>query len=372
VPSSSAIESRPVSGRIQGLDVLRGIAILLVLLRHAWPDLFGGAGIVGVVMFFALSGYLITGILVGDIGKYGRIRYGRFYRNRALRLIPPLLFMLAGLAVISLTFDPLDDRSALLRTVLVGLTYTSNIPHIHGSPAIGHLWTLATEEQFYLVWPLLLSLGLRLRVLRWFVIAAGCGLYLVCWVSLLLVAPHYGIVYTLPTSWAVSMVIGAAACLSQRHWEPLVSSRRRLVGMLGAVGITGLLAISLLPDLKDSALAYSLFGPLIATLSVLLIVALRTWQTVPLRAMLPLFWLGTISYAAYLWDYPIDLWLRALLPGALVPLLSIAATVAAATISWFAIERPVMAWRRRLDERRRVIVGLGREGPLRTAHDLIR
>ena len=93
-------------GRIAGLDLIRGLAIALVLLRHAWPSTFAGGGIVGVVMFFALSGYLITGLLLSDIRRLGRVRYVRFYRNRALRLVPALVLMLGALDVVTLDLDP--------------------------------------------------------------------------------------------------------------------------------------------------------------------------------------------------------------------------------------------------------------------------
>ncbi|WP_425455718.1 acyltransferase family protein [Cryobacterium soli] len=110
--------------------MLRGIAIALVLVRHAAPSVFGGAGIVGVVIFFALSGYLITAILHRNILKSGRVRYARFYRNRALRLIPALVFMLMGLTVITLTINPLDDRTRLVRTLLGGFPTHRTFPLI--------------------------------------------------------------------------------------------------------------------------------------------------------------------------------------------------------------------------------------------------
>ncbi len=97
--------------RIEGLDLLRGLAIALVLIRHSQLIHFGGGGIVGVVIFFALSGYLITGLLVKDLTSYGRIRYGRFYLHRATRLLPALFALLAVYALITFIWNPLrEDR----------------------------------------------------------------------------------------------------------------------------------------------------------------------------------------------------------------------------------------------------------------------
>lgn len=146
-----------MTGRLVGLDLLRGVAVALVLLRHALPEAAPGAGVVGVVMFFALSGHLITGVLVADRERGGRIRLARFYRRRATRLLPALVVVLAAVVVVTLVADPLGDRAELPRTVLVALTWTANLPFDQGSDAIFHLWTLATEEQFYLLWPALLG-----------------------------------------------------------------------------------------------------------------------------------------------------------------------------------------------------------------------
>ena len=153
--------ARRVTGttqRIAGLDLLRGIAIGLVMLRHAVPELAPGAGVVGVVMFFALSGYLITGLLSGELDRTGRLDLRRFYARRARRLVPALLALVAAVVVVTLLLDPLGDRDQLLKTVVVALTWTGNLPFGHASDATFHLWTLATEEQFYLLWPALLLL----------------------------------------------------------------------------------------------------------------------------------------------------------------------------------------------------------------------
>jgi len=338
--------------RIEGLDLLRGIAIALVLIRHAWPEAIGTAGIVGVVSFFALSGYLITGLLMRDIRQNGRVRYGRFYRNRALRLVPPLVLALAFFAAYTLIVNPLDDRGDVARSVIVGLTYTMNIPFDHGSPALSHLWTLATEEQFYIVWPLLLALGVRWRKLRWLVIGAAVASLVVCGATIVLAAPSVGKVYTLPTSWAIAMIIGAAAKLGEARIERSLTPLRRT--WAGALGLAGLLGLSLLPEAKGSPATYLILAPAIAILTVALIMQLKTWGVLPSAWLRPMLALGTISYAAYLWNYPIVMWLgeRPFEPARAV--LSIVLTIVAATVSWWAVEVPAQKWKERLDKRARL------------------
>ncbi|NHD19419.1 acyltransferase family protein [Actinopolyspora sp. BKK1] len=115
---------------------------------------------VGIVMLFTLSGYLITGVLTKELATRGRIDYRRFYLRRARRLLPALLVMIVVFVVVTTTLAPLDDGDSQLPvTVVTLLTFTGNLPIIHLSGAVFHCWTQATEEQFYLIWPALLALA---------------------------------------------------------------------------------------------------------------------------------------------------------------------------------------------------------------------
>jgi peptidoglycan/LPS O-acetylase OafA/YrhL len=340
--------------RVAGLDLIRGFAILLVLLRHAWPEVFGGAGIVGVVTFFALSGYLITGLIKRDIDSYGRLRYGRFYRNRALRLLPALCFMLLGFACVEGTYNILGHRSEILPSVIAALTYTMNIPGLpHGSSAVSHLWTLATEEQFYLVWPAIIAAGVRFRKTRWVVGICGILALLVSAATIAVVWPEVERVYSLPTSWAVAMIIGAAANLGRSQiarWLPQHLLVRRLIA---SSAFLLLVALSFVPEPKGMAIAYLLGGPLVAFCTVILIDYVGRWTNLPTPALGPLLWLGTVSYAAYLWNFPIATWMgsRPLAPALAVG--SILLTLGAAAISWWLVELPFNRLRQRIDVRTR-------------------
>jgi peptidoglycan/LPS O-acetylase OafA/YrhL len=337
------------SGRIEGIDLLRGLAIALVMARHAVPDVLPGAGVVGVVMFFTLSGYLITGLLRAELASRGRIDLRRFWARRALRLLPALLVMVAGLVVVTLVLDPLGERPGLPRAVLVALTYTADLPFAHGSDAVFHLWTLAVEEQFYLVWPLVVVLlAGRLRWRTTLVVAAAACL-LACVAVVVLVAPDVDRAYPLPTTWAVCFVIGAAA--------RAVPDGRRVPRVVVAASMLALVALSVLP-LRGHALTYLAGGSVMAVLTAALLVAWGSWHVVGARlaparvALRGLVALGTVSYGAYLWNYPVTLWLRPTL-GAAAGAVAVAVTLVLAALSWRLVEAPVLRLRDRRPRRLR-------------------
>ncbi|WP_250447770.1 acyltransferase [Actinotalea sp. C106] len=321
--------------RIDGLDLVRGLAVALVMARHALPGAAPGAGVVGVVAFFTLSGFLITGLLVQEHTRYGRVDLRRFYRRRVRRLVPPLVVLLVVYALVTAVLDPLDDRASLLRDLAVAATWTGNLPHLVPSGATFHLWTLATEEQFYLVWPALLVFCLRAGRPR-----LAVGTAMVVTVAALLATAWWSadapeIAYALPTSWAPAFVIGATA--------RLLAPKVQLGAPAAAAATAGLLLLAVVP-LRGHTWTYLAAGPAIAALTAVLVLAAVHWREVtgwPLRWLVGL---GTVSYAAYLWNYPLTLWLRPLPFGAV---LAVLATVGMAALSWHLVERPLTArWAR--------------------------
>jgi len=346
--TATPLPAAPTHRRIQGLDLLRGAAIALVLLRHSWPEVFGGAGIVGVVVFFTLSGYLITGLLAADVRRYGKIRYGRFYRNRFLRLIPALLFVLVGLVVMEGILDVSDTRRFVPRTIGVALTYTMNIPLFnHGSPNFSHLWTLANEEQFYLVWPLIIFLGVRYRKLRLLVALTAVVLIVLLVATVAWHQDDIQKIYNYPTTWTISMVIGAAAKLGEPRLDALLGGKR--LAPAAIMGAVGLLAMSFVPDAKEHVATYLVGGTAVGACTVLVLWKLRDWAVVP-RGLGLFVKLGTISYAVYLWNYPINWWLRdAGAPE--VPVTTVALSILAGALSWVLVERPIATVKQRLDQK---------------------
>jgi peptidoglycan/LPS O-acetylase OafA/YrhL len=344
--------------RLDGLDVLRGAAVGAVLLGHSWPGVFQGAGIVGVIVFFVLSGYLITGVLLRDIERHRKVRYGRFYAHRAFRLLPALIAFLGVYAIVELTADVLGDRSKGIigYTLLAGFGYLKDLPlPFDVSMAIGPLWTLAVEEQFYLIWPALLVLALRRnrqgQLVGWSA-AVVFSLMTASVLAMLILAPHlHSLVYALPTTWGLGLIIGSALRLYRVRMFSWFSGRRpRRLALLGAVLV--LAALVFFPRANESPAFFFVGGPLaMAAAAVLVVLAASRSQVMP-RWTRPLQMLGTVSYAAYLWNYVVILWLNGGSTADLPPLVAVSAillTLLVAVISWCTVEKLGRAGRDRFD-----------------------
>jgi peptidoglycan/LPS O-acetylase OafA/YrhL len=146
--------------RIPSLDGLRGISILIVLLGHAshtkhfpLPSWLVDRAALGVQVFFVLSGYLITSLLLDEREVKGGVSLGRFYARRALRILPASYFLIASTTLLW-CFHIVPSSKG---DIIAALTYTMNYPHSGSGWTLGHLWSLSVEEQFYLCWPLLVK-----------------------------------------------------------------------------------------------------------------------------------------------------------------------------------------------------------------------
>src|ERR687889_1267093 len=241
-----------------GLDGLRAIAVIAVIAYHLDPDLIPG-GLLGVGVFFTLSGYLITDLLLGQREATGSLKLGDFWMRRARRLLPALFLMLA----VVVAWVTLLDRSQLpsLRgDVLAAVAYVSNwwnivreasyFARFGPPPPLDHLWSLAVEEQFYLIWPWLLLLGLRFlpgRYMLAFVTLAGAA------VSAAAMAMIYqpGIdptrVYEGTDTRAFGLLVGAALAMvwpSRELRAGRIDHRGRL--LIDGAGVVGLVIIGIL------------------------------------------------------------------------------------------------------------------------------
>jgi peptidoglycan/LPS O-acetylase OafA/YrhL len=166
---TSYTNSLPSMGHIPALDGLRAIAVILVLLTHANFQL-GDNGILGVDIFFALSGFLITTLLLEEYKKRNEVSLSAFYVRRTFRLFPALYTMLVFVFLYALLFREGDELSSIIGEVISSALYLNNISWSWGwgdkGLLLGHTWSLAVEEQFYLLWPWFVILGLSLKSLR--------------------------------------------------------------------------------------------------------------------------------------------------------------------------------------------------------------
>ena len=341
-----------------GLDGLRAVAVLAVVLYHLNVGWASG-GLLGVGVFFVLSGYLITDLLLAEREREGAIALGRFWLRRARRLLPALWVMLVVVTLWIALLEP-SQLAGVRGALLAALLYFSNwwyaFQHVSyfasfGPPSpLGHLWSLAVEEQFYLVWPLLLVLALRFVHRRWLLIGlVVLGAIASAWAMAAIFQPGSDPtrVYEGTDTRAFQLLIGASlafVCPSRRLSGSISALRRRGLDALGAVGIAVIVVMVI--DTNEYETFLYRGGMVILSLATLAVVAVLAHPSTLLGRILgapPLRWIGVRSYGIYLWHYPIIV-LTSPVVGTAGPVLTLAqagATVAAAALSWRFIEEPI-------------------------------
>lgn len=372
----------PPGGRIAGLDGLRALAVSAVVVYHLGAGWLPG-GFLGVDAFFVISGFLITTLLLAEFERSGRIRFGAFYLRRARRLLPALFLMLAATLVLAATVAR-DVAAQTLRDTPGALLYVSNwwalgqeqsyFDLIGRGNLLAHLWSLAVEEQFYLVWPVVVGLlGLVATrtgrsVRRLVLVVAGTGaLVSTGWMAAVAVTGGMPIdqdptrAYFGTDTHAMSVLLGAAlaATWDVRRFRRTVAPGARLILLL--VGAAGLAAVAWLTMAVSEYTAWLYRGGfLLATILVALVVAGATHPASPLGRVLdnpPMRWVGERSYGIYLWHWPIMLVTRPGIDlpwtGAWVDVTRVAIVLLVAAASYRFVEVPVRSgalgawWQRR-------------------------
>jgi peptidoglycan/LPS O-acetylase OafA/YrhL len=342
------------------LDGVRALAVVLVLLYHAGFGWMSG-GYVGVSVFFTLSGFLITSLALTEHRRSGRIDVGAFYGRRLRRIVPASLVCLAGVMIAAAVhqFDGITELRRDLWAALAqvynwtllahGDSYASEIARAAGQRApLDHYWSLAIEEQFYWVWPLVLLVLLRAG--RRSRLALVGGLWAVFVVAAVAIAAFAGgaATYLATPARLPEILLGAVLAVAVHAGFTVPSGGWLAAGALGAVVVCAVTW----PASGGPAEAGWL--PLFAVASALVIAGLQRRSAV--RAALsiaPLVWLGRISYGVYLFHWPVYTLVderRFPVDRALLFLVRLAITLALATVSYYAIELPVRArrvqWRR--------------------------
>jgi peptidoglycan/LPS O-acetylase OafA/YrhL len=348
---------------VPGLDGVRAIAVLLVVALHFGSVLFPSrrqgivpGGYAGVDIFFVLSGFLITTLLVGEKAAAGGVGFKKFYARRALRLLPALYTVLVGFVLYTVWID--GSLTTALKEVAAVVLYVANFAQVYELPemiksGIGMTWSLAIEEQFYLVWPALLVLGV-LRFARtrpavlWTIgagIIASALIRLVIWNW----GSGYPAAYMRPDARADGLLIGAL-CAFLLRWD-LVPTRWLREAALVSTAFLVFVALFVHSGDFDFNGGFTLISAaagvviLAVVLDVAPFVAPMSWA--PLRAI------GKVSYGVYLWHgLALRIAARALeahthsrgvivLGGAVV-------TTVAVTLSWVLVEQPFLRLKRRV------------------------
>jgi peptidoglycan/LPS O-acetylase OafA/YrhL len=348
------------SGYLPGLDGLRAVAVLAVVAYHqdlAWAP----GGFLGVDIFFVLSGYLITGILRADWDRRGRLGLRRFWLRRARRLLPALAVLVAAVCAAATVLDR-GQLHGLRADVAAAASYTSNwwqlaadhsyFARFSAPSLLQHLWSLAVEEQFYLVWPLLLALGLRHLPRRGLVLAiAGAA---ACSAVAMAVLYQPGAdpsrVYLGTDTHALGLLLGAALAVALPPERLAARPRARTRRLLDAAGALSAAAVAAgivgLDQLGAATYRGGLGLVAAATAGLVAVAACPATRTARLLGVWPLRWLGARSYALYLWHWPVLVLARdALGPtaaaGAPVRVGTLALAVGLAAASWTLIEHPI-------------------------------
>ncbi len=372
--AEGGVTAKPETGRhlvrmryMPGLDGLRAFAVTAVLLYHADLSWIPG-GFMGVDVFFVISGYLITSLLLAEHRNKARVGLGQFYLRRARRLLPALFLVLAVTSLFAVVFLP-DEVTKLRSDVVAALVYGTNwwqifrnVSYFEASgrpPLLQHLWSLAVEEQFYLIWPLMLAGMLKLWHGRRRPMVLTTTAMITVSIALMIglsISRGYPIehdpsrVYYGTDTRAFTLLIGAVLAM---FWAPWRLSKRTPPGgrmILDVLGICGLVGLGyMFVEVSEFSPGLYRGGFVVCSLLAALVIAVTVHPAADLSrfflGLKPMRWIGERSYGIYLWHWPVFMITRPQLDISITGtpnlLLRLGVTVALAELSYRYVEQPI-------------------------------
>jgi peptidoglycan/LPS O-acetylase OafA/YrhL len=331
------------------LDGLRAIAVLLVMADHCDIPIFN-QGYFGVDLFFVLSGFLITRLLVDEIDATGRVHIRRFYLRRLLRLTPALLLFLTAYLLIAPWLWPQLGLLVHARDVALVLFYLSDYSQAfwNNPKVLIHTWSLSVEEHFYLIWPFVVLLLARIKP-RWR-LAVLFGIYLLAsaWRIYEYEITGWDATYYRFDTRISGLVCGALLATALRHKNLISEKAANAAGLVAWVALVVCLSIGywrapwslvVMPNVAH-----------IAAVGLLISASTKeSWVSSVLTSP-TLVAIGTISYGMYLWHYPIAIYFRELTPWYWTGSIVLSLSIAMATVSYWIVERPLQQFRRSLGD----------------------
>jgi peptidoglycan/LPS O-acetylase OafA/YrhL len=352
----------PLAHRRPELDGLRGIAVAMVVVYHVgdvlWPAqrtrlLQGGA--LGVDLFFVLSGFLITSLLLSERERRGGVDLRAFARRRVLRLVPGMLALFAVVLLIAFTTEGWYDVGEVMSTAGWSLSFTANLAVADGHPfVLGHLWTISVEGQFYLMWAVAVAVAVQFRHALGLLAAAATVIVVgvVSWryaqvdagANLFFLYGETPARFDAPMMGALAGVALAAGRFDRLNGRP--------AAVVAVVGLATVLACAVVTRPLDPELYRGLFTVVAVAAAAAVVGAVRAADVFPVRLLKawPLVLAGTVSYSLYLWHLPIFMWVARLAPGWWAPFraaVGVLVAVAAAGLSYRFVELPFQRLRDR-------------------------
>lgn len=313
-------------GARKDIQALRALAVIFVVVNHLWPELLAG-GYVGVDVFFVISGFLISKHLLGELERTGRIRLDQFYARRIKRLLPAATVVAVLALIASWILLPFSRWLAIAQETMASVFYAENwilaaksvdySAHNDAASTVQHYWSLSVEEQFYLLWPLLLvglfTLATMYQLRRRRVLAAGvtfasiAALVFCVWFTYASKSQAYFVTPARVWEFGAGALVAIGGAGYQRRMAPAVVLRRlRLSGVAQWLGY-GLIAASAL--VFDEQTFFPGIAAAIPVLGTVLVIvsgpAGPTWSPNALLAVRPVQFVGDVSYSLYLWHWPL-------------------------------------------------------------------